>query len=403
MDSSTMDYDIYCGIDVGKIEHYAVALGKEGKQRIFSGPLPQNEAQIKELFVSLKASGKVLVTVDQYGCFGRLVVASALAEGLDVAHINPWSFKKIAATYSETKTDALDAYIIADVSRACPRLIERVTAQEETIEELRALSSFRADLIKERTACYNRLHDLLEQISPPLESLFAEEKLHTELALRILKRYGGPLGLKRAGRGRVCAWASKLKRQINRGPAFVEEVFAALSLMTVILPATSVIEDQVKRLARRTLELETEEKQLNALITERAQTLPEVAIIASIPGISQLTAAGLMAEIKDISRFRNADSLASYGGVAPVRRESGTSVKGSRKQKGGNRRLKNALMQSVQMAFIHDDKARRYYDKKRAEGKSHRQALLALARRRIDLIYALLATGSLYQLQPFEA
>ena len=114
-------------------------------------------------------------------------------------------------------------------------------------------------------------------------------------------------------------------------------------------------------------------------------------------GIGDVYAAVIAVEIGDISRFPDASHLASYGGVAPVREESGTSVRRSKKRKGGNRRLKNALIQSAQSAVTHDERSRSYYEKKRAEGKGHKQALRALARRRVDVIYALLANGEFYK------
>ena len=100
----------------------------------------------------------------------------------------------------------------------------------------------------------------------------------------------------------------------------------------------------------------------------------------------------------------DASHLASYGGVAPAKRESGTTMSKTRGRRGGNRRLKNALIQSAQRALCCDEGARAYYDRKRGEGgKGHRQALRALARRRVDLIYALLSNGTFYEPSHGEA
>ncbi len=397
MERAEMDYDVYVGVDVGKTKHYAVALDGAPGKRLFSRPFGQDEASIRELLEDASGYGKALVTVDQFGNIGRLVVAVGKDMGLDVAHITPKDFKDISTTYKEGKSDAKDAFIIADVSLSTPRLIRPVGTRDGVIAEIKVLNSRRADIVKERTRYYNRLHDLLLQASPPLEQLFEGEKLHSGLAVKMFERYGGPRGLKRAGKARVSKWAGSVKCQKNRGPAMAEEVFEALGTMTVELPATEVIEIQIKKLARRILELDQEESELDAAIEERADAVPETAILKSIPGIGRVHGATIAAEIGDISRFPDANHLASYGGIAPVKEESGTSVKKNKRRKSGNRRLKNALIQSAQMAIRFDPRCKAYYNRKRAEGLKRKQALRALARRRVDLIYALLANGTFYE------
>ncbi|MFR8299034.1 MAG: IS110 family transposase [Gordonibacter urolithinfaciens] len=397
MERAEMDYDVYVGVDVGKTKHYAVALDGATGKRLFSRPFGQDEASIRELLEDASGYGKALVTVDQFGNIGRLVVAVGKDMGLDVAHITPKDFKDISTTYKEGKSDAKDAFIIADVSLSTPRLIRPVGTRDGVIAEIKVLNSRRADIVKERTRYYNRLHDLLLQASPPLEQLFEGEKLHSGLAVKMFERYGGPRGLKRAGKARVSKWAGSVKCQKNRGPAMAEEVFEALGTMTVELPATEVIEIQIKQLARRILELDQEESELDAAIEERADAVPETAILKSIPGIGRVHGATIAAEIGDISRFPDANHLASYGGIAPVKEESGTSVKKNKRRKSGNRRLKNALIQSAQMAIRFDPRCKAYYNRKRAEGLKRKQALRALARRRVDLIYALLANGTFYE------
>jgi transposase len=397
MKKEDMDYAVYCGIDIGKTQHHVIMLDPISEQRLLSRPIEQDERKIESVLAEACSFGKALVIVDQPGSIGRLVVAVAHKMGVDVAQLAPRKFKKAADTYGEVKTDAFDSYVITDTARSMPRMIELVKADTEEAAELKVLCSFRADIVKERTACYNRLHDCLTKVSPPLEALFSQDALHGDLALALLAHYGGPLGLKRAGKARVSRWASGLKRQKNRGPAKVEEVFEALSEMTLVLPATPVIEEMIKHLAARAIELKALAEELSGRIEVRAVFHPEVMLLFSMPGMSLVNAATIFSEIGDIDSFMDADHLASYAGVAPVKRESGTSVKGSKKPKGGNRRLKAALVKYAWAACLNDPVSKAYYDKKRSENKKHFKALLALSRRRIEVIYAMLKTGTYYQ------
>ena len=86
-----------------------------------------------------------------------------------------------------------------------------------------------------------------------------------------------------------------------------------------------------------------------------------------------------------------------------MRKKSGSSLDQKKKRKGGNRRLKNALIQSVDRARSCEDWAEEYYQRKRREGKKHKQALFALARRRVDAIYAMLSNGTFYEPRTKEA
>ena len=303
----------------------------------------------------------------------------------------------MAETYGEDKSDARDAFVIADTARSQPRNIDPVPQRGEAAARLKALAVARDVAVRERTRMYNRIHDMIGRVCPALERVFTREKLHNDLEIRLVARYGGPAGFRRAGRARASRWAASLRYHGSTGPAKVAEVFEAMALQGVEAPAAEAIEAQIRKYAGRVIQLEAEEREIDAAIAELAPLLPEVAILKSIPGIGDVYAAVIAVEVGDVARFADASHLASYGGVAPVREESGTSVRRSKRRKGGNRRLKNALIQSAQRAVCCDEGARSYYDRKREGGKGHRQALRALARRRVDLIYALLSNGTLYE------
>lgn len=390
-------YEIFAGIDVGKSSNYVIALDRESEEPLLSKEVAQEEAPIREALAEASSRGRALVVVDQIGTFGRLTVAVAKDMGVDVAHIPPSKFEKAAEAFCEDKDDVIDAYIIAEAARSMPWLVNSVGDRSETLAKVKVLASYRDDLVAERTRCYNRLHDLIHQVCPPLEELFSKEKLHNELEIRLLEHYGGPGGFRKAGKGRCSKWAANLKYQRARGPEKVEEVFEALSRQTVTLPAAEMIEYRIKKLAKRIIELNTEEEELSAEIEALSAGIPEVGILRTIPGVGRVYGATIAAEIGDIARFKDSAHLATYAGLAPVRKKSGSSVNKKKKRKGGNRRLKNALVQSVDKARQREDWAQEYYERKRGEGRTHKQALCALARRRVDLVYAMMSNGTCYE------
>ena len=115
-----------------------------------------------------------------------------------------------------------------------------------------------------------------------------------------------------------------------------------------------------------------------------------------MPGVGFRTAIKILTIAGDGSAFPTAGHLAAYAGLAPVTRRSGTSIKGETRSQRGNHALKSALFLSA-FASLSDPTSRTYYDRKRAAGKRHNAALICLARRRVDVIYAMLRDHKPYQ------
>jgi transposase len=115
-----------------------------------------------------------------------------------------------------------------------------------------------------------------------------------------------------------------------------------------------------------------------------------------MPGVAVRTAAVLLVTVGDGTGFPTAAQLASYAGLAPTTRLSGTSIHGEHAPRGGNRQLKRPMFLSA-FAALHDPASHTYYDKCRARGKTHIQALLRLARDRISVLFAMLRDGIFYE------
>ena len=116
-----------------------------------------------------------------------------------------------------------------------------------------------------------------------------------------------------------------------------------------------------------------------------------------MPGIGVRTGTRILLEVGDATAFASAGHLASYAGIAPITHRSGSSIRGEHPARSGNHKLKRALFLSA-LAALHDPASRAYYDRKRAEGKKHNAALICLARRRRDVLYAML-----HSKQPYRA
>ncbi len=141
---------------------------------------------------------------------------------------------------------------------------------------------------------------------------------------------------------------------------------------------------------------------LHERLEELVSANPKAEIVRSMPGMGTIFAAEFVAEVGDIGRFASADALAAAAGMVPVLRASG-STSHLRRSRRGNGVLKRALYRSAFSAIAHQGPSSVFYRRKRAEGKTHHQALIALARRRVNVLWAMLRDEQRYREQPPKA
>jgi len=387
------EHAVYCGVDVGKSEHHAVALTADG-QRVYDKALPNDEAKLRAVFDQLAGHGAILVVVDQPNTIGALPVTVARACGHDVGYLPGLSMRRVADLYpGQAKTDARDAFIIADTARTLRHTLRRVDVGDETLAELEVLVGFDDDLAGEATRVSNRIRGLLTSIHPALERVLGPRITHPAV-LEMLYRYGGPQGLRTAGRRKLIALA--IKHAPRMGTSLVDDIFTAFGAQTVVVPGTTAADAVLPKLAGSLKDVLQQRKSVAAQIEEMLDAHPLSVVLTSMPGIGVRTAARILLEVGDGSGFPSAAHLAAYAGIAPVTHRSGTSIRGEHPARFGNRKLKRALFLSA-FAALHDPASRAYYDRKRAEGKKHNAALICLARRRCDVLHAMLRNRELYR------
>ncbi len=115
-----------------------------------------------------------------------------------------------------------------------------------------------------------------------------------------------------------------------------------------------------------------------------------------MPGIRTRTAARILIDVGDGSGFATSSHLAAYAGLAAATRSSGSTIRGEHPCRRGSKLLKRAFYLAA-FASLSQPESRAYYDRKRREGKHHVAALIALARRHIDVLFTMLRDGTFYQ------
>jgi len=256
------------------------------------------------------------------------------------------------------------------------------------------LVGFDDDLAGEATRLSNRIRGLLTQVHPALERVLGP-RVSQKATLALLTQYGGPTGLRKAGRARLLQAARKAN---PRGAdTLIEAIVAALAEQTVTVPGTAAADRVLPNLARSLADTLDQRRQIAAEVEQVLDVHPLAEVLTSMPGVGVRTAARILLEVGDGSSFPTAGHLAAYAGLAPVTHRSGISIRGEHPARSGNKHLKRAFFLSAFAALRADPNSRAYYDRKRAEGKKHNAALICLARRRCDVIHAMLRNRQPYQ------
>lgn len=397
----TTPYDVILSLDVGKTAHYGCALDAAGA-KLYDKELPQDETALREVIGQLQDHGSVLVVVDQPNTIGALPIAVARGCGATVAYLPGLAMRKAADLYpGRSKTDARDAFIIAGTARAMPHTLRAVDRDSDLLSALKVLAGFDDDLARECTRAINRLRSLLVQIYPSLERVFAGTILTRPILLELLMRYHGPEGLQAIGKSGVKRWA---RNHTRKDPsALIDQIFAALAEQTVTVPGAATVELIIPRVAAQINQLKAQRAIVASEVEAMVDAHPLTQVLISMPGVGIKTAATILLTAGDFSSFPTPGHLAAYAGIAPVTRRSGTSIRGEFPARSGNKQLKNALFRSAWVASCHDPTSKAYYDRKRAEGKKHNAAVICLARRRLNVMFAMVRDGTFYQVAPENA
>jgi transposase len=387
---------VWVGVDAGKADHHCVVIDGDGG-RLLSQRIANDETALLELIGAVSAladGGEVTWAIDLNAGGAALLITLLLGHDQRLLYIPGRTVYHASGGYrGDGKTDAKDAAVIADQARM-RRDLQPLRVGDDIAVELRILSARRTDLVADRTRAINRLRAQLLEYFPALERAFDYSK--SKAALILLTGYQTPDALRRAGAARLVAWLRK--RKARNADAVAATAVAAANAQHTTVPGQQLAAAVVARLAKEVMALDTEIGDTDAMIEDRFRRHRHADIILSLPGFGiTLGAEFLAATGGDMSAFDSVDRLAGVSGLAPVPRDSGRISGNLKRPRRYDRRLLRACYLSAHIAIRTDTASRTYYDRKRSEGKTHTQAVLALARRRLNVLWAMLRDHATYQ------
>ncbi len=390
----------YVGLDWADT-HHDVEVQDEAGKRIGARRFAHSHEGLHELqafLLGIAASPEELACIVETN--HGLLIAFLLEAGIPVYPVNPKTTHRLRKA-AGAKTDRIDAHLLAKTGRFDLAELRRMAPDSPSVAELKTLTRDQDALIQTQTRLVNQLTACLKEYYPAALQLFA--KLQQRSTLLFLQAYPTPQAALAASVEEITATlrAGKHTNPRRVAPKIVEELHRPqLVASEVIVRAKSrLMLSLVKQLLVVIQEIESYDKAIRPLFLSH----PDQELWRSLPRAGKRLAPRLLAEWgDDRSRYVDANSVQQLSGTAPVPYESGNYAK-AHKRFACLKPLRNALHQFARATTRQEAWARDYYQRKRAQGKTHSMALRALANVWVRIIYAMWVNKTSYQTTTFEA
>jgi transposase len=363
---------------------------------VLSRKLGNDEQPIRALVAEVDGvAERVSWTVDLTTVYATLLLTVLADAGKSVRYLAGRQVWQASTTYrgGEAKTDAKDARVIADQSRMRGTDLPVLHPDDDLISELRMLTGHRADLVADRTRTINRLRQQLVAVCPALERV---AQLTSDRGwVVLLARYQRPKAIRQSGLSRLTRVLTDAG--VRNAAAIAASAVAAAKTQMVRLPGEQVAAGIVAELAQGVMALDERITQTDADIEDRFRRHPLAEVIISMPGIGFRLGAEFLAAVGDPALIGSADQLAAWAGLAPVAKDSGKRTGRLHTPKRYSRRLRRVMYMSALTAIRCDPTSKAYYQRKRDQGKRPIPATICLARRRTNVLYALIRDNRTWQ------
>lgn len=390
--------ELRVGVDVGAHRH-AVAIGLSDGSVLEEFEIPHTDAGFGDFFSRIEAQASshafpVAVAMEGYNGHARPLDALVRARDWRLFNVNNLKLARFKEIFpAAAKNDRLDArktlelFQLRDHLAMARGVLQEILATPEENQILKRLTRRRRRLVNERVRVLNAMQSDLRAVSPGLVEITGDAA--NLWFLRFLTCREGLAKLARVRR-------SSLLQVAGIGAKYADAV-QAWQKRAHFAREAAWVGDMIQEDAARVLELSEGIKTLEGKIERVSSDMARC--LRSMPGFGPVCSAELAGEIGTVERFRNEGSLGLYLGMANLDRSSGTR-RGSKAPKHVNTRAKAAMMTAVDRHRKQVPQSQRYYDKKRAEGKTHNQAIRALGRHLCRVIFKMLKMDRPYWIAP---
>ena len=387
---------ICVGIDVAKDKHDCFILSSEGEVLADVFTIPNNAEGFDTLLQTIRRctrpADKIKVGLEATGHYSYNILGFLLNTGLATYVINPLhtNLYRKSLSLRKTKTDRVDARTIATMLMSDVDL-KSYTDTSYHNEELKSLTRYRFDKVRERAKLKQSVSRLVTILFPELEKLVPT--IHMASVYTLLNEFPGAHQIAGAHLTHLKTLLSDASKGHYGRDKSIEIRDAARTSIGSRMPAKSLeLRHTICLIRELDAEIEEIENEINLIMEEVHSP------ITTIPGIGVRMGAMILAEVGDFHNFDSADKILAYAGLSPSTYQSGQLINCySHMEKRGSRYLRYAIFNATKYVCHWDPTFAAYLAKKRAEGKHYNVAISHAAKKLVRLIYAMDRSGQPYR------
>ena len=385
----------YLGIDIAKVNHVASLINEDGSILVKAIKFTNSNEGLQKLIDSISEydQSQIYCAMEATGTYWLSLFSALTDKGFNVSVFNPYQIKSFRGAYSnrKQKNDVIDSILIANFLSF--NGTKQTSLPNDDLLALKNLTRYRSNLVSNISKAKTQVTGILDKIFPEYSELFSDT--FGEASKQILLNCPTPNEivnfntrklaniLKKASRGRHSTDKVREVKSLAKNSFGIKFTGDACSF------EIKQLVNQIIFLENQTHELEVKIKQLYSKLDNHLQ---------SIPGIGEVTAPIILAEIGDINNFSTPSKLTAFAGIDPSENQSGNKKSTDEKtSKRGSPYLRHAIYLAAMVASNNDPIMHDYYIKKRAQGKHHYVALAGVERKLLGIIFHVLKENRDYR------
>ena len=385
----------YLGIDIAKVNHVASLINEDGSILVKAIKFTNSNEGLQKLIDSISEydQSQIYCAMEATGTYWLSLFSALTDKGFNVSVFNPYQIKSFRGAYSnrKQKNDVIDSILIANFLSF--NGTKQTSLPNDDLLALKNLTRYRSNLVSNISKAKTQVTGILDKIFPEYSELFSDT--FGEASKQILLNCPTPNEIVNFNTRKL----ANILKKASRGRHSTDKVREVKSLAKNsfgIKFTGDACSFEIKQLVNQIIFLENQAHELEVKIKELYSKLDNH--LQSIPGIGEVTAPVILAEIGDINNFSTPSKLTAFAGIDPSENQSGNKKSTDEKtSKRGSPYLRHAIYLAAMVASNNDPIMHDYYIKKRAQGKHHYVALAGVERKLLGIIFHVLKENRDYR------
>jgi transposase len=389
-------YKYFLGIDISK-DSFDFSFTDETEKVLYKDHYLMDIDDFTNLtnYLAPFSNDEILIVMEATGIYHLNLLSFFLERGLNVSVVNPLfihAFTK-SMTIRKTKTDAKDAHIISIFAKRNYRTLK--LSQSSDLETIKSIVREKDKLTQQISAIKTDMKSIVNQLFP---EMLKNTNIFTKSSLNLLLQAPSKRVIRNLKEKKIATLLSPDKTKGNKPKITASEILslAKNSIGINNHSLEKILISKIKQMNFIQIQIDEYNEIIEKFVDEYHSD--DIDKLTSIAGVGKATASSFIVELGEISKFATHKQLTAFIGTDPVIYQSGTSVnvKGSI-SKRGNSHLRRAIWHMARASTVWNETLKAYYDKKRSEGKTFKQSVIAVANKLIRIIFSMLKNNTKFE------